>query len=263
LERHLIVSELIIQLFLAFLLSVLFQFLYRKYSYKFLIILIPILTLIAGVIVILSSFNLFASWFQPDYSIVKNEKEKIRKVYSSHFENYSIDEINSIFNQLDKGYRNNWDYKTEDFWENAKNSVLLVDINSLPTIEKFLVKKTEKKSRSNFDYLSEHYEALSKKIDFENKFPIYKNYLPPEGYKVDYDLLDNVIEKIRYRIFIQSKSEIPNYLKIKKQYFTDFKNYWDSKVPKIKTYTVIAYIIIILILFTLNRKKILLKLKNV
>lgn len=258
LERHLIVSELIIQIFLAFLFSILVQFLYRKYSYKFLFILSPILTILAGVIIILSSFNLFASWFQPSYSTVEIEKGRIKNLYSTYLESYSIDDIITIFNNLQNGYRNNWDYETKEFWNNYKNSIHL-DANRyrLPQIQKYLTKKTEKKSRWNFDF-SDLY-----KDDIEKEFPIYKNYSPPEGYKVDYNSLDTDIEIIRYKIFIQSMADIPNYLKIKEQYFTDFQNYWDFKVPQFRFYTIITFVIIVLILFILKRKKLLLKLKNV
>src|SRR5690606_37120721 len=109
--------------------------------------------------------------------------------------------------------------------------------------------------RWNFDY-SDLF-----KDDIEKEFPIYKNYTPPDGYQVDYNSLDTDIEIIRYEIFTQSMSEIPNYLKIKEQYFTDFQNYWDVKVPKFRTYTIITFVIIVLILFALNRKKLMLKLK--
>jgi hypothetical protein len=258
LERHLIVSELIIQIFLAFLVSILIQFLYRKYSYSFLLILSPILIILVGVIIILSSFNLFAPWFQPSYSAVEIEKGRIKNLYSAYLESYSIDEIISIFNNLQNDDRNNWDYETKEFWSDYKNSIQLdTSKYRLPEIEKYLTKKTEKKSRLNFD-LSDLY-----KDDIEKEFPFYKNYTPPEGYKVDYNSLDTDIEIIRYKIFSQSISEIPKYLKIKKQYFTDFQNYWDFKVPQFKYYTVITFIIIVLIFFILKRKKLLLKLKNV
>lgn len=256
LERHLIFSELFIQLFLAFLLSVLIQFLYRKFSYKFSIILIPVLTSIIGVIIILSSFNLFASWFQPDYSIVENEKEKIKNVYSAYLESYSLSEIILILDEFNNGYHNDWSYKTREFWNEVKNTIL-VDVKSLPKIENFLAEKIKKKSRWNYDF------SYLYKDDIEKEFPIYQNYLPPKDFKVNYYLLDNDIEKIKYRTILQSKSGIPHYLKIKNQYVADFQNYWDINIPKIKTYTIIIFPILILILFMVYRKKILLKLQNV
>lgn len=256
LERHLILSELIIQLFLAFLLSILVQFLYKKYSHKFLFILLPILTIIIGVIFILSSFNFFASWFQPDYSIVKNERENIRRIYSSYLENYSLNEIISILNEIDKGYYNSWSYSTKNFWNRNKYSILLSKSN-LPDINSYLIKKVERKSKWNFDF-SDLY-----KDDIEKEFPIYKGYQPPSSYKVDYNSLASDIDLIRYKIFTQSKSAIPKYLEIKKQYFNNFTSYWNDKVPTFKNYTLAIFVFIVLILFILYRKPIQQKLKNV
>lgn len=249
LERHLIFPELIIELFLALLFSVVAQLLY-DYSKRFLYYFIMISSLIIGIIILLLNYYYFASWFQPNYSVVEYEKEKIKNVYSPYLEKYSVDEMILFYNQLDRGYQNDWNSTTSKFW-NTVNTSVKVEHNKLPPIEKFLVKK--EKLGDGLTFLSTLFQD-----DIEKEFIVYKNYSPPHGYVVNYYLLKNEIDKIKFNNFINSKVGIIKYLKIKKQYFDDYKFYWNITAPNSKKYVLISYLILVLLFFILSRKRILL-----
>lgn len=269
LERHLIISELLIEIFIAFLISIFIQFIYYRFSHRALFLGLYLLSIILGLVLSLSLINKTASWFQPDYSNVLAIENKIRSNYLNQLEDMirqdylrlikdiTIAELSRIIENLKKGFRKEWDEPTNQLW-NALYPEISLEQNQYPKITDFLqkiVKEKETKSRWNFIFFDESKDFIL------NNYDIYSKYNPPSGYSVNYSKLLEQVDLVKYQVLIQTLQNYPAYTSIVKEYKSNFKYYWCDLIPKVKLFTAIGIIVIISMLFYLNKHKLMNKIK--
>jgi len=257
LERHLIISELLLEIFIAFLLSVFLQFLYNRFSYKTLAIGIYLLTIILCLMLTYFIIDKTSSWFQPNYSSVLQVENKIKNEYEGLLSNRSVEELSRVVDNLRKGFRIEWDYSTNNFWDSFYSSIE-IDKNQYPIISDFLEKNVEKretKSRWHFVFTD-----WNKEFVLEN-FDIYSDYRPPTGYSVNYSKLLRQIDLVKYHILMNSFQNYPAYTSVVSEYRNNFDTYWRDTIPKTKIFTAIGIIIFISLIYYLKRESLLNKVK--
>jgi len=277
LERHLIVSELLIEIFIALLISIFLQFFYRRLSYRVIFFSLYTMSIIIGLILSLFVIDKTSPWFQPDYSNVLLIEDKIRNDFVNPLSNIirrdyvrlirdnSIAELSRIVDNLKSGFRKDWDDPTNLFWDAMYSSS---DLNSdeYPRITEFLEKNVElnkNKSHGRFDFTdwSDKYYAKHDKEFVLDNFIIYRNYTPPNGYSVNYSKLLNRIDVVKYHALINTLQNYPAYTSVVTEYRKSFENYWTNIIPKIKLFTTIGIVLIITLIFYLRKEWLINKIK--
>lgn len=269
LERHLIISELLIEIFIALLISIFIQFIYYLFSHRVLFFGFYFLSIILALVLSLFLINKTASWFQPDYSNISAMESKIRSDYLNLLEKMirqdyvrlirdnSIAEVSRIIENLKKGFRKDWDEPTNQLWD-ALYSEIELKTNQYPKVTDFLhkeVKEKKIKSLRRFDFSSfGKYRAKEDKEFAIDNYDVYAYYSPPNGYSVDYSEILRRIDSVKYNILMDTLKNYPTYLPVLAEYRESINNYWTETIPKIKLFTAVGMIIIISLVFYLKKE---------
>jgi|GEM_PF-3674684 hypothetical protein len=252
LERHLLLGELLIETFIALLISAFFQFLYNHSSPRiiFFSLYLLMIFLLSGISLLL--INSISPWFQPDYSIILQTENKIKSDYPNLLTNNNVFELSIIVDKLKKGFRADWDDPTNEFW-NSIYSSLILNSNNLPKIENFLEKTNETNIIRNKKPKPIDWSQIDKEVVFQHSSN-YRNYLPPKGYKVNYSKLLDLIDLQKYNTLINILQNYPAFTLIKTKYRENLDNYWINTIPRIKIWSIVMIIFLISLLFFIKKK---------
>lgn len=266
LERHLIVHELLIEIFIAFLVSILFQFLYQRLPYKILVFGVCIIVIILISVLTLFIIDKAAPLFEPSYSHRLQKKNTYSSKYENLFYGRNVGELSGIVSDLRKGFRIEWDNSTNSFWNSIYSSIE-IDSNEYPHITHFLEKDVEKQKNKSREIIPQEIVIRFKDKKWSNKsgvgafedvqeeakklindnFSIYNGYKPPIGYSINYSKLLKQIDLKKYHILIR--------------FLQDYENYWTKIIPRIKLFSVLGTIILTTVIFFIQRKWLVNKIK--
>lgn len=254
LERHLIISELILEYILCFAISTILYLLFIRFKFNSISVFLYLITCSILIVIWSYKINDLLLFFRPTYDKVLIKESEIKNKYDEYIKGRKVyDFLNKFQSIYNAGYTT--DYWNEDIWENIKDDISIPQ-SLLPELSQFITTKEKpihiqtrnKYSRQRiFNPIDWDY------IDIERVQKYYPNFSLPKGKQINSVALYDSIDKIKLKYFIHSIQTDFDYFNIRDDYFVSLKRFW-SRASDINYYGRYILLLFFLLLLWFKRK---------
>lgn len=227
LERHIILSELILEYILCLALSTILYFLFLRFKFKTISLFLYLL--LSSIIITLWSYKIndILLIFRPGYEKVLNKEYEIKNKYNEYIKGRTVYDFLNKFRNI---YNNNYvlDDWNDDVWEKTKDKISIPQ-NLLPEINQFITVKEKPSYIQTRNKYSR--QKIRNPIDWGDFFDervqkYYPDFSLPKGKQINSAALYNSIDKIKLEYFLNSLKNDFDYFKIRDDYFDSLNSFW-------------------------------------
>ena len=257
LERHLILSELLLEYLLCLTISTTLYFFYIRFKFKAISFFLYLI--FCSITIILWNYRIYdvLLLFRPTYDNVKQKGAEISKKYSDLMQSKGPYMFLDPFKRI---YDNNYvpdDHEAVAAWYDIRDNVTIPQ-NLLPDLNKFIrdrPKPINTENKNRYYHKSDIYipDEAWEDDNIERVKKYYPNFILAEGKDIDsYALIDS-INNITLKYFINSMRQDFDYLTIRTKYFASLNNFTENEAY-IKYYGKYILVLFFIVILLLKRK---------